>query len=107
MLQENHMRQIALICTLVVAAALLFVTNARAQTEPTTQSSGRGARRAAISNSPREQVPFTNGDLNAINSSLPTLFICGDSTAARNNDADHRGWGAVLVDYFDTSKINL
>ena len=60
-----------------------------------------------VSNSPREMLPFTNGDLTKVDPKLPTLFITGDSTAAKNNDADHRGWGAVLADYFDTSKINL
>ncbi len=34
------------------------------------------------------------------------MFITGDSTAA-TGDPDHRGWAAILVDYFDTSKVNL
>jgi rhamnogalacturonan acetylesterase len=55
----------------------------------------------------REQQPFTNGSLTDINPALPTLFITGDSTAARNSADIQRGWGAVLLDYFDTSKINL
>ncbi len=37
---------------------------------------------------------------------LPTLVIAGDSTAAPGDPA-HRGWGAVLVDFFDTSKLNI
>ena len=45
--------------------------------------------------------------LNKSDPKLPTLFIAGDSTAAKNNDSDHRGWGAVLVDYFDTGKVNV
>jgi|GEM_PF-2810684 len=80
-------------------------------TQPTTRGAargaGRGGGRGPISSSPREKLPFTNGDPAAINGALPTLFITGDSTAAKNNDADHRGWGAVLVDYFDAGKINL
>jgi rhamnogalacturonan acetylesterase len=55
----------------------------------------------------REHSPFTNGNLTNINPALPTLFISGDSTAALNNNDIQRGWGAVLVDYFDTGKINL
>jgi len=55
----------------------------------------------------REHIPFTNGDLTNISILLPTLFIAGDSTAARNSTDIQRGWGAVLVDYFDTGKINL
>src|SRR2546423_1656486 len=88
---------------ILIIFALTFVNALEGQTQPST----RGARRAPISTSPREQLPFTNGDLKSTDASLPTLFIVGDSTAARNNDADHRGWGAVLVDYFDTARINL
>jgi hypothetical protein len=55
----------------------------------------------------REQTPFTNGDFANINPALPTLFIAGDSTAARNSSDIQRGWGAVIVDYFDSNKINL
>lgn len=68
--------------------------------------SRRGAGGAASSYE-REHFPFTNGNLASINSALPTLFITGDSTAARNSTDIQRGWGAVLVDYFDTSRINL
>jgi rhamnogalacturonan acetylesterase len=66
----------------------------------------RGASGAA-SSYVREHIPFTNESLTGIDPSLPTLFIAGDSTAARNSSDIQRGWGAVLVDYFDTSKINL
>jgi lysophospholipase L1-like esterase len=34
------------------------------------------------------------------------LVITGDSTAARGNPT-HRGWGAPLIDYFDTNRINV
>src|ERR1700748_3622249 len=43
-------------------------------------------------------------------SKLPTLFLVGDSTV-RNGRADGAGgqwgWGEPLVDFFDTSKINV
>ncbi len=61
---------------------------------------------------PRDSQPYTNGALTGLNPNLPTLFIAGDSTAAtgartaRDNNPI-RGWAALLVDYFDTSKINL
>jgi lysophospholipase L1-like esterase len=61
----------------------------------------------AASSYPREHIPFTNNGLATIDLALPTLFIAGDSTAARNNSDIQRGWGAVLIDYFDTGKINL
>jgi len=44
------------------------------------------------------------------NSKLPTLFLVGDSTV-RNGHGDGAsgqwGWGEPLVDYFDSSKINV
>jgi lysophospholipase L1-like esterase len=66
----------------------------------------RVAQTAPATPNPRDQRPFTNGTLNNLNANLPTLFIAGDSTAATGNAAA-RGWAAVLVDYFDTSKVNL
>jgi lysophospholipase L1-like esterase len=46
----------------------------------------------------------------AKNSSLPTLYLVGDSTV-RNGKADGAGgqwgWGEPLVDYFDAGKINV
>jgi len=74
-------------------------------------TSARGAaprgRSGAESSYPREHIPFTNGDIANVNPALPTFFIAGDSTAARNGNDIQRGWGAVLVDYFDTNKVNL
>ena len=44
------------------------------------------------------------------NPKLPTLFLVGDSTV-RNGQGDGAGgqwgWGEPLVDYFDTTKINV
>ncbi len=37
---------------------------------------------------------------------LPTLFIAGDSTAAKGS-VTATGWGVPFADYFDSSKINL
>lgn len=42
----------------------------------------------------------------AINPALPTLFIAGDSTAARGGEAA-MGWGMAFPDYFDAAKINV
>ena len=99
-------------------SGLLGPVTVLAQVQPVTEpesarssqpsaNEAKGTRRGPVSSSPREQQPFTNGDVNKLDLKLPTLFIAGDSTAARNNDPDHRGWGAVLVDYFDTSKVNV
>jgi lysophospholipase L1-like esterase len=37
-------------------------------------------------------------------STLPTIFVCGDSTA-RNNANGGLGWGTPLADYFDPARV--
>src|ERR1041385_8572314 len=37
---------------------------------------------------------------------LPTLFIIGDSTV-NNSDQGMQGWGNVIADYFDKTKITV
>jgi lysophospholipase L1-like esterase len=41
-----------------------------------------------------------------LNPKLPTLFIAGDSTAAKG-PVTATGWGVPFANYFDSSKINL
>jgi rhamnogalacturonan acetylesterase len=36
----------------------------------------------------------------------PTLYIIGDSTV-RNTNKEQWGWGTLISDYFDTTKINI
>lgn len=57
--------------------------------------------------SPRDTEPWTPADFTALKAGLPTLIIAGDSTADKGPDAWHRGWAAPLIDYFDTTKINV
>jgi rhamnogalacturonan acetylesterase len=92
--------------------AIVMPNQARGQEPPSSPpagqpvlSSGRDARLPDSAN-PRDRLPFTNTSLTNVKPDLPTLFICGDSTAANGNPRQ-RGWGALLIDYFDTSKINL
>lgn len=42
----------------------------------------------------------------SLNPALPTLFIAGDSTAAKG-PVTATGWGVPFADYFDATKINL
>lgn len=42
-----------------------------------------------------------------LNPALPTLFIAGDSTAARGNGSDQQGWAVPFADYFDATKLNM
>lgn len=61
---------------------------------------------APVPTIPRDSGPWTPADFSKANSSLPSLVVVGDSTA-QTGDPAHRGWAALLVDYFDQSKINL
>ncbi len=90
---------------IMAVMAMLIASEAYAQPAPASRPTAQ-ARRGPISSSPRDKIPFTNSNLANIKADLPTLFIAGDSTAA-TGDPDHRGWAAILVDYFDTSKVNL
>src|SRR5262245_44122692 len=83
----------------VLCALISSNVNAQPTTAPTTG-------RTPMATIPRDQQPFTNESLTDLNPNLPTLFIAGDSTAARGNPGT-RGWAALLVDYFDTTKVNL
>jgi len=38
---------------------------------------------------------------------LPTIFIAGDSTAARGAGDRQQGWGEPFASYFDPTKINV
>jgi len=41
------------------------------------------------------------------NPALPTIWIAGDSTAARGRGAVQQGWGVPFADYFDPAKVNV
>ncbi len=43
----------------------------------------------------------------ALNPALPTLFVAGDSTAAKNRADPIQGWGVPFADYFDPAKVNI
>ncbi len=42
-----------------------------------------------------------------LNPALPTLFVAGDSTAARGRGEAQQGWAVPFADYFDPAKINV
>ena len=43
----------------------------------------------------------------SINPAIPSIFIAGNSTAARGAGARQQGWGVPFADYFDTTKVNV
>ena len=61
---------------------------------------------AAQSVNERENGVWTPTRFEDANPSLPTLFVASDSTAATGGRTT-RGWGAVLIDYFDTNRLNI
>ncbi|HEY8995646.1 MAG TPA: rhamnogalacturonan acetylesterase, partial [Lacunisphaera sp.] len=90
---------------LVRFAACLLPLLAWAQT-PSAGSTGLPQTRSG-------QVPAPDlavnpaAEIKAVNPALPTLFIAGDSTAAKNNGDPIQGWGVPFADYFDLTKINV
>jgi lysophospholipase L1-like esterase len=43
----------------------------------------------------------------ALNPALPTIFVAGDSTAARGKGETQQGWAVPFADYFDLAKVNV
>ena len=39
--------------------------------------------------------------------SLPTVFVAGDSTAAKGKGVEQEGWGVPFAQFFDPTKINV
>ncbi|HTZ22210.1 MAG TPA: rhamnogalacturonan acetylesterase [Opitutaceae bacterium] len=42
-----------------------------------------------------------------IDPTLPTIFVAGDSTAARGKGEIQQGWAVPFADYFDPGKVNV
>ena len=42
-----------------------------------------------------------------INPKLPSIFIAGDSTAARGNGTNQQGWAVPFAGYFNPAKVNV
>src|SRR5690349_12620390 len=47
------------------------------------------------------------GRVATLNSNLPSIFIAGDSTAARGSGEDQQGWAVPFANYFDPTKVNV
>jgi lysophospholipase L1-like esterase len=74
---------------------------------PGAQAKPRSPRPQINVHSPRDdKAGWAPTDFALANPKLPTLVIAGDSTASTGDPA-HRGWGAPLVDYFDTTRMNV
>lgn len=42
-----------------------------------------------------------------LNPALPTIFVAGDSTAARGRGEAQQGWAVPFANYFDPAKVNV
>ncbi|HLP24524.1 MAG TPA: rhamnogalacturonan acetylesterase, partial [Acidobacteriota bacterium] len=64
---------------------------------------------AAFAQTPPPTVPLSNDppeNPGKIDPALPTIFIAGDSTAARAK-SPQQGWGVEFAKYLDLTKVNL
>ena len=85
---------------IIVAAAIL---TGCASTRPKTAAATRVPppnTMADLKTNPPPQVHVNNP-------ALPTIFVAGDSTAARGAGENQQGWAVPFADYFDPAKVNL
>ena len=62
---------------------------------------------AAAQTSAPDRVLNPPAQTGGLKPALPTLFVAGDSTAARNTGNPIQGWAVPFADYFDPGKINV
>lgn len=53
-----------------------------------------------------QELPKSAAPRQTLDANLPTVFLIGDSTVS-NSTGDFVGWGNVIADYFDQTKINV
>ena len=95
------LRSIRFITPLLAGFALILALVCPAQT-------GTPAPASTAPLSPAQDLSLNpEATINPLNSTLPTLFIAGDSTAAKNNGNPVQGWGVPFADYFDASRVNV
>ncbi len=111
---------------IVLTLALAFVVEANAEgvrasssatpPAPTAQENPTPASRGqTLVAPPPAAAPIPAPDLSsnpaavavAINPTLPTVFIAGDSTAAKGAGELQQGWGVPFAGYFDPAKVNI
>jgi lysophospholipase L1-like esterase len=76
------------------------LTSAPAAMSPATSAGSTPAPAPDLATNPPPRIT-------AINSNLPTIFIAGDSTAARASGEVQQGWAVPFADYFDPTKVNI
>lgn len=88
---------------LIATLGLLVVTGCRNTSEANTESAETRAVAAPApdlaTNAPANAAPKAT--------SLPTIFVAGDSTAARGSGELQQGWAVPFSRYFDPEKVNV
>jgi lysophospholipase L1-like esterase len=99
---EIHLTRAA--CSLVLLPSLILFGTAgsahcaNAESAPATVTPAAPA--PDLARNPTSSAPV-------LNPKLPTLFVVGDSTAARVNGKLQQGWAVPFADYFDQTKVNI
>jgi lysophospholipase L1-like esterase len=97
----------------VLTLLMLLLTGCIHQSAPSAAAPANAA--VPVPHSPATSTPSPGHDLatnepsrvTPINSNLPTIFIAGDSTAARGAGDAQQGWAVPFADYFDLRKVNI
>ncbi len=55
---------------------------------------------------PASSVPASSADTDKTPATLPSIFVCGDSTA-KNTGRGAEGWGTAIAAYFDPAKVTV
>ena len=84
------------------ALALLAAVSAAAA-ETAAPSAGNRATPAPAPDLAHNPPPVVS----RLDPALPTLFVAGDSTAARGRGEAQQGWAVPFAEYFDPTKVNI
>ena len=101
---------IALAGTMVSPGCARIVPAAKTETIAPANPAVAGNVKPASSLTPALAPDLTNNPVPpdfAINPTLTSIFIAGDSTAARGTGANQQGWAVPFADYFDPAKVNI
>ena len=100
----------ALLALLFASAVAVHAADATPTAAPPTQANVSATTKPASPATPAPAPDLaTNPEatVNPLNPALPTIFVAGDSTAAKNNGNPIQGWGVPFADFFDPTKVNI
>ena len=101
----------SILCGLLLLAAGCAHEQSRS-TAPAAAATSQAAP-AQSDSAPTEPAPAPDLETNpppqvtATEFNLPTIFVAGDSTAARGSGTNQQGWAVPFASYFDPAKVNV